>query len=174
VRGFDGSSWQHRDSSSHLKNNRKRTCPAGTTENSPQFQLRDLNCKLTSPAGAAEILACPASFLFPLRVHLVNRAQKSRPGRDNSEISPAHRAGNVVPTESVLKGRRKLKCANIKMNCHLAVSNNIATKRERGSRVHRCPYPGFVYFACPPLEQSAKSSPSPRPNGERAGGEGNG
>jgi hypothetical protein len=39
------------------------------------------------------------------------------PGRDNSEMSPAQRAGNVVPTESVLKGRRKLMCANIKINC---------------------------------------------------------
>jgi hypothetical protein len=40
------------------------------------------------------------------------------PGRDNSEISPAQRAGNVVPTESVLKGRRELKCVNTKMNCY--------------------------------------------------------
>jgi hypothetical protein len=50
--------------------------------------------------------------------HLKNNRKLPCPGRDNSEISPAQRAGNVVPTESVLTGRRKLMCANIKMNCY--------------------------------------------------------
>jgi hypothetical protein len=64
--------------------------------------------------------------------HLKSNRMLPSPDRDNSEISPAQRAGNVVPTESVLTGRRKSKCANIKMNCYRFNAWQIGDRRSRG------------------------------------------
>lgn len=69
--------------------------PQGQTENSPQFQLRDLNCKLTSPAGAAEN---PARVLhqrlFSLRVQHQRTASvhHARIAKTSLAFSRRHRA----------------------------------------------------------------------------------